>query len=123
MKRMESHPCFMDGDRPDYAERLPVGVRVRHDYGRWEHSFGGRYVKNLEWAKLSWAGTRMGVVVKREDYSPFPDTHSWGCPVWATPVRFDGEEKATWIRTVCLDAIGWEEKTETVEPELGLVFA
>lgn len=86
--------------------RLRPGLRVRYDSGKWDACANGvRFVP--DWATHPWASTAEGVTVDKSELAGgiYPESHPWGLPDFATPVRFDGQERATWIRTSCLDVI------------------
>lgn len=112
--------------RPMHMDRIPPGTRVRFDYGKW--SCGRAFhatevVFDPEWATREWALTRIGTVITAAEYSPYPDTHPWGCPDFATPIRYDDGSKS-WARTSCLDVIGWAQKQpEQAELQLGFEAA
>lgn len=100
------------------ADRLPPGTRVRYDYGKFSSNRFGRLQFDPEWATREWAYSRTGTTITPKEHSPYPEGHPWGCPDFATPVRMDDGEK-TWVRSSCLDIIGWEQKSPT-QPELSL---
>lgn len=97
-----------------HEPRLPPGLRVRYDCGKWDACANAvRFVD--DWATHSWAQTREGVTVPKTEFPGgiYPDSHPWGVPDFATPVRFDGDESATWVRTSCLDVIDSVEVIES----------
>ena len=99
--------------------KLQPGVRVRYDSGKWDSCANCvRFVS--EWATQSWAYTKIGTVVADEEFSGhiFPRNSPWGIPDFASIIRFDGEEQVTWIRTSCLDVIGFVSTEQTSQGEL-----
>ena len=99
--------------------KLPVGTRVRYDSGKWEAcSNSVRFVP--DWSTHPWALTRVGTVVPESEYPGhiYPATSPWGIPSFATVVQFDGEVRASWVRTSCLDVIGYAEDVRSGQMEM-----
>ena len=101
---------FGDGRRlrsRDLLEpRLRAGVRVRFDSGKWNCCVNA-VAHDPSWASQPWAMTQIGVTTDPDEFpgSIYPSAGPWGLPDFATPVRFDGQERVTWVRTSCLDVI------------------
>jgi hypothetical protein len=86
--------------------RIRSGVRVRFDSGKWDCCVNA-VRHDPSWATKPWALTQVGVTVDPDEFpgSIFPNNGPWGLPDFATPVRWDGFESVTWVRTSCLDVI------------------
>lgn len=86
--------------------RVRSGVRVRFDSGKW-NCCANAVQHDPAWASQPWAMTMIGVTTEPESFpgSIFPSAGPWGLPDFATPVRFDGTDRVTWVRTSCLDVI------------------
>lgn len=86
--------------------RIRPGLRVRFDNGKWDCCVNA-VRHDPSWATKPWAMTQVGVTVKPDEFpgSIFPNNGPWGLPDFATPVRWDGFETVTWVRTSCLDVI------------------
>lgn len=86
--------------------RIRPGVRVRFDNGKWDCCVNA-VRHDQSWATKPWAMTQVGVTVDPDEFpgSIFPNNGPWGLPDFATPVRWDGFETVTWVRTSCLDVI------------------
>ncbi len=86
--------------------RLRPGVRVRYNSGKW-NCCANAVQHDPAWATQPWADTQIGVTVDVSEHpgGVFPAHHPWGVPDFATPVRWDGAERVTWIRTSCLDVL------------------
>lgn len=89
-----------------HVPRVRPGVRVRFDCGKW-NCCANAVKHDPSWASQPWAMTQVGVTTEPEEFpgSIFPSSGPWGLPDFATPVRFDGVERVTWVRTSCLDVI------------------
>jgi hypothetical protein len=59
--------------------------------------------------------TLVGVTTEVSEFngSIFPENHPWGLPNFATPVRWDDQERVQWVRTSCLDVIEEEAVLKT----------
>lgn len=93
--------------------RIRPGVRIRFDSGKWNCCVNAVQHDPL-WATREWAGTQVGLTTDPEEFpgAIFPSAGPWGLPDFATPVRFDGTERVTWVRTSCLDVIGDNREIE-----------
>ena len=101
--------------RPIDMPKLAPGTRVQYEYGRWESQLHGtEVIYDAQLATRSWAGPpRFGTVVADQEFGPFPANNPWGVPSIGSAVRFDNEPKVTWVRTACLDLIGFAQKEES----------
>jgi hypothetical protein len=94
--------------------RIRSGVRVRFDSGKWDCCVNA-VRHDPSWATKPWALTQVGVTVDPDEFpgSIFPNNGPWGLPDFATPVRWDGFESVTWVRTSCLDVIDDDHVIQT----------
>lgn len=94
--------------------RLRAGMRVRYDSGKWD-CCANAVRHDPSWASQPWAMTQMGVTVEPIEFpgSIFPTNGPWGLPDFATPVRWDGFDSVTWVRTSCLDVIDDDRVIQT----------
>jgi hypothetical protein len=90
----------------------------RHGY--WIHDKKS-LIPDPGWSGRSWAFVKIGTV--RDSTNPFPSTHPWGIPEYATHVEWDDEDghgSFDWVRTSCLDVIGFESREERKQTEFAL---
>lgn len=91
--------------RPLSIHPIPDGRRVRYCSGKWwsERSDATRTLA-ADWMLQPWASQRDGTV------QPRSIAREWGIPdvpLDANVVWFDGEDRPTWVKTSCLDEIGF----------------
>jgi hypothetical protein len=111
--------------RPLVMPRLEPGTRVRYHYAKWvarPHQSALHY--DAEYATREWAQELIGTVITVEEHGPFPDHHPWGVPIFATPIRWDNNANYfEWVRTSCLDVIGWAAAEPVEGPQQLELFA
>ncbi len=108
--------------RPKDMPKIVPGTRVRYEYGRWEihgHKAEMEYDEQLA-ARPHASEPQVGTVVPDEEFGPYPSTHAWGVPPYASAVRFDDQpQHVTWVRSACLECIGFAQ----ADSQQGELFA
>lgn len=98
--------------RPADMPKVAPGTRVKYEYGRWGvESHRTVVTYDEQYATRSWASEpRFGTVVTDAEFSGAPANHPWGVPSNASAVRWDDHPQVTWVRSACLDVIGFAQK-------------